>query len=124
MTRAINPRTSKGKFINESLCVFDKNRDCKEFSFPKVWKFRILYTPWIMATKNMVTPRCRRLYNKMRKRGSNLDKGPMIRIICRINMASEPKALIIKVSIVISGLRTKLNSAYRTRNPSEKISMT
>jgi hypothetical protein len=60
----------------------------------------------------------------MRKRESSLDKGPIIKIIWRINIASEPKDLIIKVSIVISGRRARLNSIYKARNPSEKINMT
>ncbi|MFT6337227.1 MAG: hypothetical protein ACJATI_003989 [Halioglobus sp.] len=44
----------------------------------------------------------------------SLDNGPIIKIICNIIIANDPKALITKVSILVSELKTKVITANKT----------
>lgn len=59
--------------------------------------------PWIAPIKNIVTPKCLRLYRSGRNTRFNLANGPMQSMMCSISKANVEVERIINVSCVTSG---------------------
>ena len=87
MIKAKNPSDWKGKLATELKFVLEVNKETNGFTLPSVWNCSMLNTPCTAAMQNIVTPKCRRLYNNGKNFLFNLVKGPMLNIICNNKMA-------------------------------------
>jgi hypothetical protein len=106
---------SKKTQARELKFVLEVKRDTKGFAFPNEWNCRMLKLPCTSANVNMVTPRCRRLYNKGRNFLFNRHKGPIANITCSSKMANVEVLRISKVSNVNCSLKIIFNEMNMVR---------
>jgi hypothetical protein len=72
-------------------------------------------TPWTAAMQNIVTPKCRRLYNKGRNFLFSRVNGPILKITCNNKRAKVAVERISKVSNVTSELKISVSDINKLR---------
>src|SRR5688572_11326075 len=82
MSNAKKPKAWNGKPAIELEFVLEVNNETRGLTLPSEWNCIMLNTPCMAAKQNVVTPKCRRLYNKGMNFLFSLVNGPILNIIC------------------------------------------